>query len=81
MIGFAAETDNILTNAREKLQRKGCDIIIANNVAAGTSTFGGEMNKVEVVDANGAESWPSMSKHEVADRIVQRIADELAKRG
>ncbi len=81
VIGFAAETDNILTNAREKLQRKGCDIIIANNVAAGTSTFGGEMNKVEVVDANGAESWPSMSKHEVADRIVQRIADELAKRG
>ena len=81
VIGFAAETDNIVTNARAKLQRKGCDIIIANNVAAGTSTFGGETNKVEVIDANGAESWPSMSKREVADRIVQRIADELANRG
>jgi phosphopantothenoylcysteine decarboxylase/phosphopantothenate--cysteine ligase len=49
-------------------------------VAEGTSTFGGETNQVQVIDANAAESWPSMSKAEVADRIVRRLALELAKR-
>jgi phosphopantothenoylcysteine decarboxylase/phosphopantothenate--cysteine ligase len=49
-------------------------------VARGTSTFGGEANQVQLIDANGAESWPSMSKADVADRIVRRLALELAKR-
>jgi phosphopantothenoylcysteine decarboxylase / phosphopantothenate---cysteine ligase len=80
VVGFAAETENILDNARAKLQRKGCDIIIANNVAPGTTTFGGATNEVQIIAANGTESWPSMSKAEVAVRIVRRIADELAKR-
>jgi phosphopantothenoylcysteine decarboxylase / phosphopantothenate---cysteine ligase len=80
VIGFAAETENVTANARAKLQRKGCDLIIANSVAEGTSTFGGETNQVEVIDARGAESWPPMSKAEVADGIVRRLALELAER-
>ena len=80
VIGFAAETENITANAMAKLQRKGCDLIIANSVAEGTSTFGGETNQVQVIDARGVESWPPMTKAEVADGIVRRLAVELAKR-
>ena len=80
VIGFAAETENITANATAKLQRKGCDLIIANNVAEGTSTFGGETNQVQVIDPRCVESWPPMTKAEVADGIVRRIAVELAKR-
>ena len=79
VIGFAAETENLIENARAKLKRKGCDIIVANDVGSGTSTFGGETNEVCLVSANGAESWPSMSKTEVAARIVLRLAEALAK--
>jgi phosphopantothenoylcysteine decarboxylase/phosphopantothenate--cysteine ligase len=80
VIGFSAETEDLTANATAKLRRKGCDLIVANSVADGTSTFGGETNQVQVIDANAAESWPSMSKAEVADRIVRRLALELAKR-
>jgi phosphopantothenoylcysteine decarboxylase / phosphopantothenate---cysteine ligase len=80
VIGFAAETENILVNAQAKLRKKGCDLIVANSVAEGTSTFGGDANQVEVVDADSVESWPAMSKAQVADRIVRRLALELAKR-
>jgi phosphopantothenoylcysteine decarboxylase / phosphopantothenate---cysteine ligase len=80
VIGFAAETENITANALAKLQRKSCDLIIANSVAEGTSTFGGETNQVQVIDASGVESWPPMTKAEVADGIVRRLAVELAKR-
>jgi phosphopantothenoylcysteine decarboxylase / phosphopantothenate---cysteine ligase len=80
VIGFAAETENVTANAKAKLRRKGCDLIIANSVAEGTSTFGGETNQVEVIDARGAESWPPMTKSEVADGIVRRVALELARR-
>jgi phosphopantothenoylcysteine decarboxylase / phosphopantothenate---cysteine ligase len=80
VIGFAAETENVAANAKAKLQRKGCDLIIANSVAEGTSTFGGETNQVEVIDARSAESWPPMTKAEVADGIVRRVALELARR-
>ena len=80
VIGFAAETENVAANAKAKLRRKGCDLIIANSVAEGTSTFGGETNQVEVIDARSAESWPPMTKSEVADGIVRRVALELARR-
>ena len=80
VIGFAAETENITANAMAKLQSKGCDLIVANSVAEGTSTFGGETNQVQVIDARGAESWPPMSKTEVANGIMRRLAVELAKR-
>ncbi|MFZ0605342.1 MAG: phosphopantothenoylcysteine decarboxylase, partial [Roseiarcus sp.] len=80
VIGFAAETENVTANAMSKLQHKRCDLIIANSVAEGTSTFGGETNQVQVIDARGAESWPPMSKIEVANGIMRRLAVELAKR-
>ena len=80
VIGFAAETENITANAMAKLQRKNCDLIIANSVAEGSSTFGGETNQVQVIDASGVESWPPMTKAEVANGIVRRLAVELAKR-
>jgi phosphopantothenoylcysteine decarboxylase/phosphopantothenate--cysteine ligase len=80
VIGFAAETENLTANARSKLERKGCDLIVANSVAEGASAFGGDSNQVELVDAQGTESWPIMSKAEVAERIVRRLALELAKR-
>lgn len=80
VIGFAAETENVTANAKAKLRRKGCDLIIANSVAEGTSTFGGETNQVEVIDARKAETWPPMTKAEVADGIVRRLAAELARR-
>jgi phosphopantothenoylcysteine decarboxylase/phosphopantothenate--cysteine ligase len=80
VIGFAAETENITANAMAKLQRKNCDLIIANSVAEGSSTFGGETNQVQVIDARGVESWPPMTKAEVANGIVRRLAVELAKR-
>lgn len=80
VIGFAAETENVTANAKAKLRRKGCDLIIANSVAEGTSTFGGETNQVEIIDARGAESWPPMTKAEVAENIVRRLVLELASR-
>jgi len=80
VVGFAAETENITANATAKLQRKGCDLVIANSVAEGTSTFGGETNQVQVIDAEGLESWPPMTKAEVADGIIRRLAVELARR-
>jgi phosphopantothenoylcysteine decarboxylase/phosphopantothenate--cysteine ligase len=80
VIGFAAETENITANAMAKLHGKGCDLIIANSVAEGTSTFGGDTNQVQVIDALGVESWPPMTKAEVADGIVRRLAVELARR-
>ncbi|MBV9906267.1 MAG: bifunctional phosphopantothenoylcysteine decarboxylase/phosphopantothenate--cysteine ligase CoaBC [Hyphomicrobiales bacterium] len=79
VIGFAAETEDLTANATAKLRRKGCDLIIANSVAEGTSTFGGETNQVQVIDARGVESWPPMTKAEVANGIVRRLAVELAK--
>jgi phosphopantothenoylcysteine decarboxylase/phosphopantothenate--cysteine ligase len=80
VIGFAAETEQVLANAQTKLQRKGCDLIIANSVAEGTTTFGGDSNEVQLISRDGTEAWPPMSKAAVAERLVARLAAELAKR-
>jgi phosphopantothenoylcysteine decarboxylase/phosphopantothenate--cysteine ligase len=80
VIGFAAETDDVLDNARAKRERKGCDWIVANGVGPGTGTFGGERNTVSLVTATGTEPWPEMDKTEVARRLVERIVDALARR-
>jgi phosphopantothenoylcysteine decarboxylase / phosphopantothenate---cysteine ligase len=80
VIGFAAETSNVTANAQAKLKRKGCDLIIANSVALGSYTFGGDANEVQVIGADSIESWPPMSKAAVADKIIGRLVDELAKR-
>ena len=77
VIGFAAETDDLIANAKAKLVAKGCDWIIANDVSTGV--MGAERNRVHLLTAEGAESWPEMSKIEVASRLVSRIADRLGK--
>lgn len=80
VIGFAAETEDVTANAKAKLERKGCDWIVANSVASGMPTFGGETNEVTLIDGDGVEAWPRLSKAEVADRIIRRAALHLAKR-
>jgi phosphopantothenoylcysteine decarboxylase/phosphopantothenate--cysteine ligase len=77
-VGFAAETDDLIAHATAKRLRKGCDWIVANDVSTGTGTFGGDDNRVHVIDAGGTESWDPMKKDEVARRLARRIADRLA---
>lgn len=74
VIGFAAETDEILAHAQEKRLRKGCDWILANDVSPETGIMGGPANQVTFITADGAEPWPLLSKHEVAARLATRIA-------
>ena len=69
VVGFAAETENVVANAQEKLKRKNCDLMIANDVSQGV--FGAGQNSVHVVSAKGVEHWPQLSKHEVARRILE----------
>ena len=57
VVGFAAETENLVDNAREKLKKKGCDLIVANDVSKERGVFGGEQNTVQLVSASGVESW------------------------
>jgi len=77
VIGFAAETENVVANARDKRLRKRCDWILANDVSPGTGTFGGDRNTIHLVDGVGVEDWPAMAKHEVAARLADRIAVAL----
>jgi phosphopantothenoylcysteine decarboxylase/phosphopantothenate--cysteine ligase len=77
VVGFAAETERVAENARDKLRRKGCDLIVANSVAGSDGGFGGPDNQVAIVSAAGVEPWPRMSKAEVARRLVERVAGIL----
>jgi phosphopantothenoylcysteine decarboxylase / phosphopantothenate---cysteine ligase len=77
VIGFAAETEDVVENARRKRLRKGCDWILANDVSPGTDTFGGDNNKIHLVERRGVEDWPIMTKREVAARLAERIAQRL----
>jgi phosphopantothenoylcysteine decarboxylase/phosphopantothenate--cysteine ligase len=78
VVGFAAETDDLLDNAAAKLARKGCDWIVANDVSPETGIMGGSDNVVHLVTAAGTEHWPRMSKEAVAGRLADRIAEALA---
>ena len=78
VVGFAAETENLIAGARKKLASKGCDWIVANDVSPGTGVFGGDANIVHIVDAAGVEDWPALSKREVAERLAARIAHFFA---
>ncbi|HKA79454.1 MAG TPA: bifunctional phosphopantothenoylcysteine decarboxylase/phosphopantothenate--cysteine ligase CoaBC [Xanthobacteraceae bacterium] len=78
VIGFAAETEHIIEHAKEKLVRKGCDWIVANDVSAAGGAMGGDSNTVHLVTAREVESWPPQSKQEVARALVLRIAEALA---
>ncbi len=78
VVGFAAETDDVVANATAKRQRKGCDWILANDVSPGTGIMGGQENAVTLITADGAEAWPRMSKAAVARELARRIAEALA---
>ncbi len=77
VVGFAAETDDIIENAQKKLARKGCDWIVANDVSPETGIMGGSENAVSIVSANGVEDWPRASKSQVARRLAERIAKAI----
>ncbi len=77
VVGFAAETNDVIANATAKRKRKRCDWIVANDVSPETGIMGGTENAVTIIDAKGAESWPRASKTDVARRLAQRIADAL----
>ena len=77
VVGFAAETARVTEHAAQKLAKKGCDLIIANDVSAGSGVFGGDRNTVHLVTASGVESWPEMSKDEVARRLMERLVQML----
>ena len=80
VVGFAAETDDVVENARRKRLRKRCDWILANDVSPGTDTFGGDRNTIHLVDGDGIEDWPVMTKREVAARLAERIARYIGVR-
>jgi phosphopantothenoylcysteine decarboxylase / phosphopantothenate---cysteine ligase len=81
VIGFAAETQDIVRQARAKLARKGCDWILANDVSPASGTFGGDSNTIHLVEAGAVEDWPALSKQEVARRLAARIGTHFAARG
>jgi len=78
VVGFAAETDDLIANAQAKRARKGCDWIVANDVGPETGTFGGGENAVHLIAGDAVETWPRMSKRDVAARLAARIAQALA---
>ena len=78
VIGFAAETDDLMANAQAKRKRKNADWIVANDVSPETGIMGGEENAVHLITADGVEDWPRLAKQEVARRLAGRIADALA---
>ena len=78
VIGFAAETNDVIANATAKRLRKGCDWIVANDVTPATGIMGGANNTVTVIDANGPEGWSNMPKTEVARMLALRIAGALS---
>jgi phosphopantothenoylcysteine decarboxylase/phosphopantothenate--cysteine ligase len=78
VVGFAAETNDVIENATAKRARKGCDWIVANDVSAATGIMGGTENAVVLISDDGAESWPRMGKDAVARQLADRIAAALA---
>jgi len=75
VVGFAAETQNIIENGSSKLARKGCDWVVANDVSPDTGTFGGDSNSVHLITNNGVDSWPSQSKAEVSSQLAKQISE------
>jgi len=79
VIGFAAETEDMIAHAQAKRAKKGCDWIVANDVRPETGIMGGDRNTAHLITAAGVEDWPDLPKSEVATRLVQRIAVQLGK--
>jgi len=78
LVGFAAETNDVIAHAQAKLARKGCDWIVANDVAA--DPMGGDSNRVHIVSKDGVDSWDRLPKNAVARKLMEKIADELSTR-
>lgn len=78
VIGFAAETEDVVRLATEKRARKGCDWIVANDVSEATGTFGGDDNLVHLISDSGAEEWPRMTKGDVAATLANRVSEYLS---
>ncbi|MBA7685470.1 Cysteine/Cysteine sulfinic acid decarboxylase [subsurface metagenome] len=80
-MGFAAESDNVLDNARGKLEKKSLDLIVANDITDPESGFGADTNKVTLLDRDGkVEDLPLLSKREVADKILDRVVGLMGKK-
>ncbi len=77
VVGFAAETDDVIAHATAKRDRKKCDWIVANDVSPATGIMGGTENAVTVIKPGGAEEWPRMGKDQVANRLANAIAEAL----
>ncbi len=80
VVGFAAETQDVAENARAKLEKKGADWIVANDVSHapdGSSVMGGDRNRVRILSRSGIEEWPEMSKEQVAEKLAEKIAERL----
>ena len=80
-IGFSAESQDLLPNARETLESKGLDLVVANDITLPDAGFGADTNKVTLLDASGTDDLPLMSKYDVAGRILDRVAGLLASTG
>jgi phosphopantothenoylcysteine decarboxylase/phosphopantothenate--cysteine ligase len=81
VVGFAAETENLLENAQKKRRAKGCDWILANDVSAETGVFGGDRNTVHLIAEDRVEDWPTLTKAELADRLGQSVARHFDRLG
>ena len=77
VVGFAAETESLIANARTKLAKKGADLIVANDVSPETGIMGGDRNTVRIVEAGGVTDWPDLPKAQVAEKLVDLIVDRL----
>ena len=77
VVGFAAETGDIVANGMKKLVQKGCDWIVANDVSPDTGVLSGDTNQVHLISGYGVEDWPKMTKMAVAERLAKRVADAL----
>jgi phosphopantothenoylcysteine decarboxylase/phosphopantothenate--cysteine ligase len=77
VIGFAAETERVIDHATAKLRRKGCDLIVANDVSPGSGVMGGDRNQVHLITGDGQESLPELPKTEVARALIARFAAQL----
>ncbi|MFO1101893.1 MAG: bifunctional phosphopantothenoylcysteine decarboxylase/phosphopantothenate--cysteine ligase CoaBC [Methylocystis sp.] len=79
VVGFAAETSDLIRRAQEKLARKGCDLIVANDVSEGSGVFGGASNEAHLISRAGVEDWPRLRKEDVAERLVARLAQMIGE--
>jgi len=81
VVGFAAETEKVIVHAQAKLARKNCDLIVANDVSPATGVMGGDANTVHLVSKGGVETWPTLPKQEVAQRLIARLAALIKESG